>query len=327
MIPFGYDLGVYIIFKYLSMFLLVTVCSLLYVYRASDMQIFEGQVFGTYYSIKAHTNKEVHNQIKQKYEDINQKMSVFTPNSEINLVNKSLEVNVSDELFDILKVSKKVWQETSGAFDPTMGQLIELWGFGANKTHSDISQAKITTVLQYSGFDKVNLEPNKVSKKDIRTRFNLSAIAKGYAVDEIAKILDQNGVENYLVDIGGEISAKGYRDKKSQPWKIGLATPLNPNKNALVLELENMAVATSGDYYNFFVKDGKKYSHTINPKTGRPVEHNLASVTVFNSSTMLADAYATALMVMGEDEGIKFAKKHHIKAIFFNHNGEISYAN
>ncbi|MFI3242302.1 MAG: FAD:protein FMN transferase [Alphaproteobacteria bacterium] len=297
--------------------LLIAICC----YINKPINNYQGFVFGTYYNIKLETRKNLLSEVEKVFDEVNNTMSVFKTESEINKLNNNLQIDASPELLSILTASEQVYNESNGAFDVSIGELVELWGFGKNREKDTPTEKQIEEVLSYSGFDKVKIKDNIVIKDDIRLKINLSAIAKGYAVDKVAEILDNNRVKNYLIDIGGEIKASGL--KKNKPWRIGLANPLNPSENKMTFELNNTAIATSGDYQNFHIKDGVKYSHTIDTATGKPVLSNLVSVSVVNDSCMMADAYATAIMAMGYSKGIDFAKRLNLKVILIKNDGNV----
>lgn len=315
------------IFKYLSIVLFVFIGFLVLFHP--QYQEFNGYIFNTYYHIKIKTGKidnDLHQEIKYILEDINNTMSVFVSSSELSKLNQYpayKQFKLSPDLSYVLKSSWKINQQSNGAFDPAISPLIDLWGFGRNKNHQPLPTSKqIEEVLAYSRFSKLKFSNDfsLISKTDSRTEINLSAIAKGFAVDKIAEILNHKGYKNYIIDIGGEVKASGKRDNRGNGWNIGVGVPQeNTLANALVIELNDLAVATSGDYRNFRTIENKKYSHTISPFTGNTVVNNLASVTVFNSSCMEADAYATAIMSMGEKQGREFADKHRLAVIFFIH--------
>ncbi len=295
---------------------LIVIFASFYLYINKPQKTYEGMVFGTYYKITTISKKDVSKEIATVFDTINKQMSIFNPDSNISAFNNT-NISSNAELIEILRASKQVWQQSNGYFDPTIGTIIELWGFGKNKHSKPPSKKDISNTIKHCGFDKVIIKKDLATKNSSNTKINLSAIAKGYAVDAVATALDNAGIKNYLVDIGGEIKAKGT--KKSSPWKIGLANPIDPSKNSQVFELSNVAVATSGNYQNFYIENGKKYSHTINPKTGYPAKNSIASATVFHQSCMMADAYATAIMAMGKQKGEAFAKKLGLKVILIEY--------
>ena len=212
--------------------------------------------------------------IKNELEQINAEMSVFEPGSEINNINDAAAgqpIDLSDNMSDVMRSAREVYRLTEGSFDPTVGQLVDLWGFGAGR-HADIpTDEQIKETLKTVGFNKLSFSDNyKTLQKNNRSlMLNLSAIAKGYAVDRIALLLKQEGYQNFVIDIGGEIYASGEKSDANKGWNIGIAVPKldnAPEQNAAVIRLRNMAVATSGDYRNYYYKDNKRYSHTISTK-------------------------------------------------------------
>lgn len=321
------------IFQYIS--ILVFFLSIIFIiYQNSPKyQIIKGEIYGTYYNIKINTpkkNKNIADDIKSKLQQIDSQMSVFNDESDISKINNApanKNILLSTELAEVLKASHIVWKQSNGWFDPTIGQLINLWGFGNSKTKIPTT-SEIKKVLKYSGFDKLKFinDYKQILKTNKNTQINLSAIAKGYAVDKIAELLDDKGYLNYIIDIGGEVKAKGYRSDNNEAWNVAISKPQQgSNENITVLSLSNMAVATSGNYRNYYQKNGKTYAHTISPKNGYPTENKILSVTVFHNSCMYADAYATAINAMGLDKGIEFASKNNIKAIIYDNNMQAIY--
>ena len=335
------------IFSIIIIALILTIGILYGINKTTDVsyQTLDGKVFGTYYSVKIATeslNPNVQQDIVRTLEQINNRMSIFEPYSEISQINRSpanIPLHLSRQMALIMQTSAKINHISKGAFDPTVGKLVELWGFGTQNNPPIPTPKKIAETLSYSGFDKLEFNPDysELKKKDSRTFLNLSAIAKGYAVDKIAELLDLYGYKNYLVDIGGEMRVSGHlygyknylvdiggemrvsgqRDDKSNGWNIGVAVPQKQSKdNLFAMSLSNIAVATSGDYQNFTYYEGKKIAHAISPQTGYPVSDRLASVTVLDKSCMQADAYATGLLVLGFSKGLQLAEENHIPAIF-----------
>ena len=325
------------IFSIIIIALILTIGILYGINKTTDVsyQTLDGKVFGTYYSVKIATeslNPNVQQDIVRTLEQINNRMSVFEPYSEISQINRSpanIPLHLSRQMALIMQTSAKINRISKGAFDPTVGKLVELWGFGTQNNPPIPTPKKIAETLSYSGFDKLEFNPDysELKKKDSRTFLNLSAIAKGYAVDKIAELLDLYGYKNYLVDIGGEMRVSGQRDDKSNGWNIGVATPKKHSKdNLFAMSLSNIAVATSGDYQNFTYYEGKKIAHAISPQTGYPVSDQLASVTVLDKSCMQADAYATGLLVLGFSKGLQLAEENHIPAIFIIRNQDDTFA-
>lgn len=278
---------------------------------------------GTTYSVIAKTDSHdinlIHQQIESELKDINQLMSTYIPESEINQFNE-LKNNscfrFSDKTWQVLIAARKVYEETDGAFDVTLGPLISRWGFNVEEYDDKVpSQQEISVLLNRVGTNKLafNLEKKCIVKTIPEMTINLSAIAKGFAVDQLANILNQHKVKRYLVEIGGEVKAKGFKSA-NQNWKIAVEKPSNTlQKNqSVIVNLLDISIATSGDYRNYFEHNGKRFSHTINPETGYPVEHNLTSISVLQESNMMADAYATAFNVMGSEKALAFADKYKI---------------
>ena len=287
-----------------------------------------GQTMGTTWHVTiphsvSRDKKKLQLSIQKELDDINQKFSTYIPTSEISQFNNSPTTqpfNVSKAVVDVIQSAQTLSEKTHGAFDITVAPLINLWGFGSNIILSSpnglaISQAKTTTGYHHL---KVLSHPSQLVKDIPNLQIDLSAIAKGYAVDKLSDLLDKHREKNYLVEIGGEIKVKGM-NSKNQPWKIAIEKPifnLSMQKNTeaqRVISLKDIAVATSGDYHNYFEEKGIRYSHTINPFTGKPVQHQLASVTVLHPSAMVADSMATAIMVLGEERGLQFANQEKLE--------------
>jgi len=259
---------------------------------------------------------------------INQLMSTYISDSDLMLLNAQPSgewVSVSAALFEILALSVEIGDITDGAFDITVGPLVEVWGFGAAMTQDEVPNADtLIRLKELTGYQKLRL--NKLEKKAFKSgdiRLDLSAIAKGYAVDRVAELLESEGIRSYLVEVGGEIRVNGH-SARGTLWSIGIEVPSlmqgNPQKSIAVT---NKGIATSGDYRNFFEVDGVRYSHTLDPRTGWPVKHQLASVTVIAESSAIADSLATGFSVMGVVKAMKLAEKEGIAAFFVQReNGE-----
>lgn len=283
-----------------------------------------GKIFGTYYTVKIAGRSDfpgLKDDIQKEFAVINQSMSVFEKNSEINKINAlaaHTSADISVELAQVLNTALRINKESGGMFDPTVGKLVSLWGFGPDGTHKIPEDAEVQKELSFVGMDNIILNKQTLTKQKGETTINLSAIAKGYAVDRLAKLFKEYGAQNFMIDIGGEIYVSGNKSAEHPGWTVGVAEPSeNSSANVLALNLTDIAVATSGNYRNFYKIGGKTFGHTISPKSGYPSEHKLASATVFSHSCMEADAYATAIMSMGEADGIQFADRHDIPAILF----------
>jgi len=247
-------------------------------------------------------------------EGFNESLSTYIKYSEISRFNKdSTGIALSSGFFHpVLKASEKIYQATNGAFDPTVMPLVNAWGFGPNK-EPQADSASVDSLMQFVGFDLIQYSADSVKKARSGVQLDFSAVAKGYAVDLVGELLLENGVEDFMVEIGGEVVCHG-RNRQGDAWLIGINNPQYMVKGGDMLtakiRLDNKALATSGNYRNYYVKDGKKYAHTINPKTGYPVEHNLLSASVFAVSCMDADAYATAFMVVGTQQAITWLEEN-----------------
>jgi len=281
----------------------------------------KGNTMGTYYQVsyvlsgeQTSKNELLTTQLKalidQELELVNDQMSTYRPNSELSLFNKSdTALTVSDATIKVVTKALQIYQQSNGAFDVTVGPLVNLWGFGPDKKPNKVPDAAlIKKTQQQIGSQYLSVEGNKLIKSKPNLYVDLSSIAKGYGVDTIAELLTSKGITNYLVDIGGELSAHGSK-LQQQPWTLAIERPdLGQNVQRL-LHIGDNAIATSGDYRNYFEFDGIRYSHTIDPSTGRPINHKLVSVTVIDKSSMVADGLATAITVLGPENGLKFATK------------------
>ncbi|MCG8378992.1 MAG: FAD:protein FMN transferase [Proteobacteria bacterium] len=263
------------------------------------------------------------NRIDSLLLDINQAMSTYIEDSELSLINRNSGsdwISVSDGLWAVLTEARRISELSQGAFDITVGPLVNLWGFGPRVyTQATLPQDElITAALKNTGYRQIDFQENdkSIRKQNPGLYIDLSAIAKGYAVDQIAGLLNTMNFGNYMVEIGGEVRTRGRRSD-DRGWRVGIEKPLSDRRAVhKILQLENMAMATSGDYRNFREIDGKRYSHTIDPATGYPVTHRLASVTVLHESAMSADALATAFSVMGPETGMHLAEDRDIAALF-----------
>ena len=311
--------------KYFFIVLLIGIIVFYYAsYKSSSKIIYNGETMGTYYAIKINSSSEnniLHGKIKEVLKDINAQMSVFDANSEVSKINNAeagVWVELSDDMAFLLKNAYDVYKKSGGAFDPTVGKLVDLWGFGTSKSEKTPSDKEIKEVLSYTGFDKLEFSNDfrKLRKKHSSTYLNLSALAKGYGVDKIAELLDAEGYSDYVVEIGGEVRAKGKRNDETDGWNIGVTNP-QTGENAYVITMKDYTVATSGDYRNYYYMGAKRVSHTISPKTGYPAENLLASVSVFDKNCMIADAEATAIMSMGEKKALQYANDNDIAVIMF----------
>ena len=300
------------------------------------MHEFTGLTMGTTYSvmINAATLPLSRQQLQVRFDAIlnrvNMEMSGYLPESELSRINNTDStdwLSVSASLMRVLQAARELSRLTGGAFDVSVGPLVNLWGFGPQQDFTVPEEQQIDTALRLVGYQKLQLDPAASNLKKAATGMyiDLSAIAKGYGVDEIADYLDGLQLDNHLVEIGGEIRARGV-NAKNVPWQIGIEQPAAGEREVRqIIKLDNRAMATSGDYRNYFEHEGTRYSHTIDPRSGRPVSHGLASVTVLHPSTMLADAWATGLLVLGPERWpMNLARQNGLAAYFIIH-GDVGF--
>ncbi|MEO0527816.1 MAG: FAD:protein FMN transferase [Bacteroidota bacterium] len=271
-----------------------------------------GGALGTTYSIiyLSNTVLDFEQEIDSVFTAVNASLSTYIPDSDISRINKGDTTVVADDMFqDVFELSKEVHKTTKGYFDPTVGTLVNAWGFGPGKQIS-LDSTKVDSLLTYVGFDKVGIGPGRsVKKSDPNIYFDFNAVAKGYAIDRLGVMLHQKGIDDYLIEVGGEIVAKGENSIKGKPWVVGVEDPqVKAGRTPkLLVQLKDRALASSGNYRKFRVDSltGKKYVHTIDPKTGYTKNSNVLGVTIIASSCAKADAYATAFMAMDLDDSIK----------------------
>ncbi len=278
-------------------------------------------MFGTYYHITYSYSHSIQQEIDKRLAMVDASLSPFNKRSIITAVNQNRDVRVDSMFRYVFNLAHEVSDNTNGAFDITVAPLVNAWGFGFEKKDS-VNPNQIRELLQSVGYRKVSLsQSGRVMKQNPDTKLDCSAIAKGYGCDVVAGLFDELGIENYLIEIGGEIVAKG-ENAKQQKWSIGINRPVDDslmveNKVAAVLELTDCGLATSGNYRRFYYKNGKRYAHTIDPRTGYPVQHTLLSSTVIAKNCATADAYATAFMVLGIDSAkIVLANHPELEAYF-----------
>jgi thiamine biosynthesis lipoprotein len=292
--------------------------------------VLHGSTMGTTYNIKyvdeAKTSKaDTEANISNLLDYLDGAMSTYQPQSELNRLN-DLAVDeafkASGMLWQVLLVAEQVFSNTAGAFDPTVGPLVDLWGFGPVDTQGRVpTEAEINELLASVGFNQLEFLPASQSvRKLANIRIDLSAIAKGYAAEKTAELLTDMGITDFLIEIGGELRVGGVNGQ-GNPWRIAIETPgITRGGIQRIISVENKGIATSGDYRNFFEKGGVRYSHTIDPRTGSPTIHNLASVTVVAEDATVADALATGLLVLGPQHAAAMANSHGIAALFILNN-------
>ena len=292
----------------------------------------KGNTMGTFYFIEVIDVpveikiKKIELEIKNSLIKVNKILSNWDEESEISIINKidkTKAIKISDELNEVFRTANEINIRSNGFFDLTLDPIIELWGFGYRGKQMEIIPTdkqikKALSLIGQKSFLKNDFANNELTKKIKNLKINLSSIGKGYGIDLIGRKLDQLGIKNYIINIGGDILTKGYNSKKEN-WVIGIE---NPNlKEKLIKEIVNITnkgLATSGDYKNFFTKNGNRYSHIINPKTGKPITHSTKSVTVIHENSMKADGWATAFLVLGSSEGLKIAEKEKIAVLFID---------
>ena len=283
-----------------------------------------GEIFGTFYHVTYQSKQNLQPEIEAELKKVDASLSPFNDTSIISRVNRNENVTANAMFEHVFNLAERISAETDGAFDITVAPLVNAWGFGTEgrKTPSDKT---IDCLRQLVGYKNVAMKDGKVIKTNPKIKLDCSAIAKGYGADVIARFFKEKGIDNYMIEIGGEIVTSGINEKRI-PWRIAVVKPsddtLNLNQEAqTVINVTDKAMATSGNYRNYRFIAGKKYAHTIDPKTGRPVQHSLLSATVLANDCATADAYATAFMVMGVDKAKTLLGKHPELMAYFIYAG------
>lgn len=271
------------------------------------------KVFGTFYHATYQYDSDLTYSINQELAKVDQSLSPFNPNSIITAVNQNRDVKLNDMFLDVFSLAMKISDETDGAFDITVAPLVNAWGFGF-KNGIEPTKGQVDSLMQIIGYQKVSLEKGKICKADDRIMLDCSAIAKGYGTDIVARLLRSKGITNFMIEIGGEIVTSGVNPEQ-KPWRVGISKPVEDTMGTdqgvqSIVAITDKAMATSGNYRNFYYKDGKRYAHTIDPNTGYPVQHSILSATVFANSCAVADAYATSFMVMGLEKAKRILEQH-----------------
>ncbi len=300
--------------------------------KQERLKILKGNALGTTFSIRylATSNKKFNAKIDSLIKVVNKSVSTYIPTSDISKINEGDTTIVIDDIFEeVFLKSAKIFSETNGDFDPTIGILVNAWGFGPGKPIKNLDSTKIKELLKFVGFDKVSMHNKKIKKLYPEIYFDFNAIAKGYLVDIVGRLLERNHIKNYMVEIGGEIRARGV-NQNNEFWRIAIEEPNfdGTRSFATTVQLHNESMATSGNYRKYRTSaSGVKYVHTINTKTGYATPSNLLSASVISKSDCAdVDGYATAFMAMGLEKSIKFLKEHTaLKAflIYVDENGEI----
>ncbi len=287
---------------------------------------FEGEALGTSYHIKYFSEEDISFQkgLDSIIESINNSMSTYRKDSDISKINKGdTSIVVDNDFRNVFEQSEKIYKESNGFFDPTVGNLVNAYGFGPDARRDSLTLVEIDSMLQYVGFNKLKLRSNnKIYKEDTRIYLDFNAIAKGYTVDVIARYLDSYNVGNYLIELGGELVAKGMNKSSGESWIVAIDDPLQTEENRVfeaTLYLKNRGMATSGNYRKFRLDslNGQRYVHTINPINGRSEKSNLLSASVLAENCALADGYATAFMALGLERSQEMLSRIHDVDVYF----------
>lgn len=300
--------------------LIVASVAIIWQQRSTPYQHDTGFIFGTTYSITYQYAKDLQPEIEAEMKEVDSALSPFNKQSIITAINNNQKTGLNKKFTEVFNLAEKISRETDGAFDITVAPLVNEWGFGFKKG-VDPSKHAIDSLRQIVGYQKVALKDGKIVKQDPRINLDCSGVAKGYGSDCVANLLRSHGIENFMVEIGGEVVTSGINPDRV-PWRIGVTKPvddqtLQGGELQTVLNVTDKAMATSGNYRNFYYKGGKKYAHTIDPKTGYPVQHNILSSTVVADNCATADAYATAFMVMGLEKAKAILDKHPELMVYF----------
>jgi thiamine biosynthesis lipoprotein len=287
----------------------------------------EGFIYGTVYHVtyESPNGRGLQEEMEAVMNELGNSMSTFIPTSTISKINKNEDTALDEYFLAIFDKAQEVSEITDGAFDITVAPMVNVWGFGF-KNKEQVTPELIDSLKNIVGYKKVKVENGQFVKEHPSTMLDCSAIAKGFACDMVGEFLREKGCKNYMVEIGGEVVAKG-KNEKGNYWAIGIS---NPNENEFfgnqqlkaIVQLKDRALATSGNYRNFYVEDGVKYAHTIDPKTGYPVQHSLLSTTVLADDCMTADAFATAFMVSGLEKSIEIAEADQDIEVYFIYSDE-----
>ncbi len=304
-------------------FLLVLIIGTIVIIRQQHTAPYQhdtGFIFGTVYNVTYQSDRSLKKEIEAQMKLVDQALSTFNKQSIISAINNNKPVEVNQMFKDVFTLAETVSAETDGAFDITVAPLVNEWGFGFKSGVKPTPQV-IDSLRTLVGYRKVHLDGDRIVKADPRIMLDCSAIAKGYGSDVVARYLRQQGIKNFMVEIGGEIVTSGISEKRL-PWKIGVTKPVDDSLQTsqelqTVLNVTDKAMATSGNYRNFYYKDGKKYAHTIDPKTGYPVQHSILSSTVIAGNCATADAYATSFMVLGMEGAKAVLKRHPELMVYF----------
>ncbi len=297
-------------------FLVILVVGTIFIIRQQHVTPYqhdEGFIFGTIYHITYQSDENYQKEIESELQKVDNSLSPFNKSSIISRINRNEDVAVDGMFQEVFNLAETISKETDGAFDITVAPMVNVWGFGFKKGLTP-SKEVIDSICNLVGCQKVSLKDGHIKKQNPNIMLDCSAIAKGYGSDVVARLLKSKGIDNFMVEIGGEVVTQGNSEKRV-PWRIGVNKPTDDSLQTTtelqtVLNVTDKAMATSGNYRNFYYKNGKKYAHTIDPKTGYPVQHNILSATVIADNCATADAYATSFMVLGMKGAQKILEKH-----------------
>ncbi|MCC6143533.1 MAG: FAD:protein FMN transferase [Candidatus Hydrogenedentes bacterium] len=297
--------------------------------------LFSGPTMGTEYHVKViadlgpEAREKLDGLVADTLAGVNGLMSTYDPKSELSRFNQWASTDpfaLSDETAEVFRIALEVSRQSGGAFDVTVGPLVNAFGFGPDESPQPPDDGTLASLRERVGYTMLTLDGTRISKARPDIYCDLSAVAKGYGVDVVANMLEAQGYGRYMVEVGGEVRAKGM-NLRGQPWQIAVEKPIEDGRALQrIVSVEDQGLATSGDYRNFYTKDGQRYAHTIDPTTGRPVEHGIASASVLHKSCAWADAYATALMVLGAEKGIDLAREQGLAVLLISHTPEGGFA-
>ena len=312
--------------KFKIAFLLFLIIGTFFILRNRTPEVYttdSGHIFGTQYNIKYKSVEDLHKEIKATLLQVDNSLSMFNKNSIISAFNNNRDTTANEMFTEVFNLAQEISAKTGGAFDITVAPLVNAWGFGFKKGELPDS-ATVEELRSKVGHTTVSLVDGKLVKQNPGTMLDCSAIAKGYGCDMIARMLDSRNITDYMIEIGGEVVTKGKNDRGTA-WNISISKPTenttgSHNAHQRIVAISGKAMATSGNYRNFRIENGKKFAHTIDPRTGYPVQHSLLSATVIADNCAKADAYATSFMVMGLEKAIEQCKSDCIEAFFIYSN-------
>lgn len=312
--------------KFKIVFLLFLIIGTFFILRNRTPEVYitnSGHIFGTQYNIKYKGLENLHKEVKATLLQVDNSLSMFNKNSIISAFNNNKDTTANEIFTEVFNLAQEISAKTGGAFDITVAPLVNAWGFGLKEGELPDSTT-VEELRSKVGYTTVSLVDGKLVKQDPGTMLDCSAIAKGYGCDMVAHMFDSKNITDYMIEIGGEVVTKGKNDRGTE-WNISISKPTenatgSHNAHQRIVAISGKAMATSGNYRNFRIENGKKYAHTIDPRTGYPVQHSLLSATVIAENCAKADAYATSFMVMGLEKAIELCKSDSIEAFFIYSN-------